>query len=151
MSRHAFHRGNGDHVARLTEHDHRHETICFADEIVIDFPSMARAVERMRRGFLVDERLADRPTPLHLSQRQAREGTVVPLAVPMRCTCVRCGGRGETAAGICASCAGTGSELKRQDVRVSVPPGVCTGDRFHFSLTPPHDAPTRVELQILVA
>jgi len=118
---------------------------------VIDFPSMARAVDRMRRGFLVDERLADDPTPVQLSHREAREGAVVPLAVPTRCTCLRCGGRGETPSGVCHACAGEGTELRRRDVRVSVPPGVCHGDRFHFSLTLPHDAPARVELQILVA
>jgi hypothetical protein len=151
MARHAFHRGNGDHIARLTEHDHRHEAICFADEIVIDFPSMARAVDRMRRGFLIDERLADDPTPLQLSHRQAREGTVVPLAVPLRCTCLRCRGRGETSGNLCPACDGDGTELRRQDVRVSVPPGVCHGDRFHFHLIAPDDATTRVELQILVA
>jgi hypothetical protein len=138
-------------VARLTEHDHRHESLCFADEIVIDFPSMTRVVDRMRRAFLVGERLADDPTPLQLSHRQAREGTIVPLALPMRCTCAGCGGRGETMNGVCVSCAGDGTELRRQAVRVSVPPGVCHGDRFHLSLTLPHDAPTRVELQILVA
>lgn len=151
MARHLFHPGRGGEIARLTEHDQRHESLCFGDEIVIDFPSMARAVERMRRGFMVDECLAERPTPLHVSPRQAREGTVVPLAVPLRCTCVHCDGRGELASALCPSCAGTGTELRRQDVRVSVPPGVCTGDRFHLSLRPPHDAPTRVELQILVA
>ncbi len=151
MFRHVFRHGNGDEIARLTEPDHRHEALCFADEVVIDFPSMARAVERMRRGFLVDEHLAERPTPLQLSPRQAREGTVVPLAVRMRCTCIGCGGRGETPNGACLTCAGKGTELRRHDVRVSVPAGVCHGDRFHFSLTPPHDAPTRVELQILVA
>jgi hypothetical protein len=125
--------------------------ICFADEVAVDFPSMAPAVDRMRRGFLIGERLADMPTPLRLSHREAREGTVVPLAVPLRCTCVGCGGRGETPSGVCFSCAGRGTEMRRQDVRVSVPPGVCHGDRFHFSLMPPHEAPTRVELQILVA
>ncbi len=151
MARHLFHPGSGGDVARLTEHDQRHEALCFADEIVIDFPSMARAVDRMRRGFLLDERLADRPTPLQVSPREAREGTVVPLAVPMRCTCPNCDGRGELAYSVCPSCAGTGTELRRQAVRVSVPPGVCTGDRFHLSLRPLHDAPTRVELQILVA
>lgn len=151
MRRPLFHRGNGDEIARLTEHDYRHESLCFADEVVIDFPSMRRAVERMRRSFLLDERLTERPTPLRLSRREAREGTVVPLAVPMRCTCAGCGGRGETWSGACGACAGLGTELRRHDVRVSVPPGVRHGDRFHFSLTPPHDAPTRVELQILVA
>jgi hypothetical protein len=151
MARHAFHRGNGDHIARLTEHDHRHETMCFADEIVIDFPSMVRAVDRMRRDFLVGERLAEDPTPVRLSHREAREGTVVPLAVPLRCTCGHCAGRGETAGKPCAACDGDGTEIRRQDVRVSVPPGVCHGDRFHFSVTPPDDVPTRVELQILVA
>lgn len=151
MSGHAFQPGKGERVARLTEHDHRHESLCFADEIVIDFPSMAPAIDRMRRGFLVEERLASGPTPLQLSHREARDGTVVPLAVPLRCTCVECGGRGETPSGICRWCDGAGTQLRRQDVRVSVPPGVRHGDRFHFSLTPPHDAPTRIELQILVA
>jgi len=151
MSGHAFHRGKDDRVARLTEHDHRHEALCFADEIVIDFPSISRAVDRIRRGFLLGERLAEDPTLLQLSLREARDGTVVPLAVPMRCTCGDCGGRGETPGGVCVTCDGHGTHLRRQDVRVSVPPGVCDGDRFHFSLTPPHDAPTRIELQILVA
>jgi hypothetical protein len=150
MARHSFHRRRHG-VARLTEHDHRHEALCFADEILLDFPSMTRAVERMRRAFLVDERLAERPTAIQLSRRQAREGTVVPLAVPMRYTCAACGGRGEIGGRGCDSCSGTGTELCRRDVRVSVPPGVCSGDRFHFSLEAPHDAPTRIELQILVA
>jgi len=138
-------------VARLREHDQRHEALCFADEIVIDFPSMTRVVERMRRSFLAGERPDEGPTPLQLSAREARDGTVVPLAVPMRCTCASCGGRGETPSGVCASCGGEGVELRRQALRVSVPPGVCHGDRFHLSLSTPHDVPTRIELQILVA
>lgn len=150
MPRYSFHKGR-DGVARLREHDHHHEALCFADEILLDFPSMARAVDRMRRAFLVAEHLADRPTAIQLSHQEAREGTIVPLAVPLRCTCTACQGRGEVAGQGCQPCAGTGTELLNRDVRVSVPPGVCSGDRFHFSLTAPHGAPTRVELQILVA
>jgi hypothetical protein len=150
MPHRAFRRGQRDHVSRLTEHDHRHDAICFSDEIVIDFPSMARAVDRMRRSFLIDERLADRPTSLPLSRRQARDGTVVPVEVPVRFMCGRCDGRGETAGTACRPCGGTGTEVSRRGMRVSVPPGVSHGDRFHVLVPSPNDAPFRIELQISV-
>lgn len=149
MSRHAS--GRDGHAARLTEAEHRHETLCFSDEVVVDFPSMARVADRMRRSFLLAERLVARPVPVALSRREAREGTVVPLAVPVRSTCGACEGRGEHRGSICHQCDGTGTEERQHDVRVSVPPGVRDGDRFHFSLTPGPDAPTRVDLQIRLA
>lgn len=151
MDASASHRGQGDRIARLTEHEHGHEAKCFADEIVVDFPSMVRAVQRMRRGFLVGEHLTEAPTLLRLSSREAREGTVVPLAVPVRRTCGPCLGRGETIGGSCGSCAGSGTAVVSQSLRVSVPAGVCHGDTFQLSLAPLDDTPTRIELQILVA
>lgn len=138
-------------MKRLDDLESRQERLCFGDEVVVDFPSMAPAVDRIRRAFLYGERLAAFRTPLALSSRQAREGAVVPLAVPMRFTCRACAGRGETWGTRCHGCAGSGSELRQRDVRVSVPPGVQHGDRFHFSLMSSHDAPTRIELQILLA
>jgi hypothetical protein len=36
-------------------------------------------------------------------------------------------------------------------VQVSIPAGVTQGDRFHFSVTPRHDPPTRIELEILIS
>ena len=146
MFRHAS--GRDGSVARLTEGEHRHETLCFSDEVVVDFPSMARVADRMRRSFLLAERLVARPVPVALSRQEAREGTVIPLAVPVRTTCTNCDGHGEHRGGTCLACHGTGTEERQHDVRVSVPPGVRDGDRFHFSLAPGHEAPTRVDLQI---
>jgi hypothetical protein len=35
-------------------------------------------------------------------------------------------------------------------VQVTIPAGVLDGDRFHFTVTPRHHAPSRVELRVLV-
>src|SRR5262245_3674492 len=79
---------------------------CFADEVVIDFPSVARAVERMRSGFVDEPRHTPLQARITLSPRQAFEGATVPLDVPVRCTCRGCGGRGECWPDPCARCAG---------------------------------------------
>jgi DnaJ-class molecular chaperone len=75
---------------------------------------------------------------------------MVPLDVPVRCTCHYCGGRGESWAEPCPYCDGNGSELLHHQVRVSVPAGVIDGARFHFTVTPRHHPPTRIELRIHV-
>jgi DnaJ-class molecular chaperone len=70
---------------------------CFADEIAIDFPSVECVVDRMRDAFLGERHDADvLRAELSLSQREAVDGLVVPLEVPVRATCPNCGGRGET-------------------------------------------------------
>lgn len=131
--------------------DVRHDASCFADEVGIDFPSVAQAVDRMRNAFLAEERDAALSAAIHLSPREAREGATVPLEVPLRRTCDRCGGRGETWAERCGRCAGSGTELLRHQLQVSVPAGVIDGTRFHFTVTPRHNPPTRIELRVLVA
>jgi len=78
-------------------------------------------------------------------------GATVPLEVPVRCTCHSCGGRGETWTEPCTRCEGSGNELLRHQLQVSVPAGVSDGTRFHFTVTPKHDPPTRIELHVLVA
>jgi hypothetical protein len=128
----------------------RHERHWFADEVVIDFPSVAPAVERIRSAFLADERAAAMTAAIRLSHRDARDGATVPLEVPVRCTCHECGGRGETWTTPCARCAGSGTELLHHQVHVTVPAGVEDGACFHFSVTPRHDLSTRIELRILV-
>jgi hypothetical protein len=124
---------------------------CFADEVVIDFPSVAHAVDRMRSAFVADERAAALSAAIRLSRREARQGAVLPLQVPVRCTCHDCGGRGETWAEPCTRCEGSGSELKHHQLQVAVPAGVRDGTCFHFSVTPRYNLPTRVELRVLVA
>ncbi len=126
---------------------------CFADEIAIDFPSVGHVVERMRESLLGDEEAeaSDRlAAELRLSTREARDGLVVPLEVPVRGTCACCGGRGETWTEPCAECRGTGASVFRHAVRVAVPAGVADGTRFRFRLSSPHAAPVRVELRVAI-
>jgi hypothetical protein len=123
---------------------------CFADEVVVDFPSVAAAVERIRRSFLDEEQAASLTATIQLTAREARHGAMVPLEVPVSCTCRECGGRGETLTERCGCCNGSGAELRHQQVQVAVPAGVSDGTRFNFTLTPRHYPPTRIELCVLV-
>jgi DnaJ-class molecular chaperone len=131
--------------------DTRIDTDCFADEVVVDFPSVAPAVDRMRRSFLDDERTAALSATIQLTPHEAREGATVPLEVPVSATCRECGGRGETWTERCVCCNGSGAELRRHQLHVAVPAGVSDGARFNFTLIPRHDPPTRIELCVLVA
>jgi hypothetical protein len=149
MATHRF-RPLGGSAAVICEEEIRHDTSCFADEVVIDFPSPARAIDRIRRAFVADERTAV-AHELHLSRQEAREGAVIPIDLPVRCTCRTCGGRGETWTDRCGRCSGSGVEELRHQVRVAVPAGVCNGARFHFSVGSLHDISTRIELRVLVA
>jgi hypothetical protein len=131
--------------------DNRPDAACFADEVVIDFPSVAPAVDRMRNAFLESERATALITAIRLSAREARNGAMVPLEVPVRCTCHACGGRGETWTEACPRCQGSGIELRPHQLKVSLPAGVLDGTCFNFTVTPRHNPPTRVELRVLVA
>lgn len=150
MGGHAFRRWGGDDVAVLAHPDHRPDVVCFADEVALDFPSMTHALERIRHGLLGDERRVPLPAALRLSHHEALEGTVRPLKVPVRLTCVVCGGRGESWSSHCRRCEGSGIEIRRHEVQVSIPAGVAHGATFHFSVVPRHETPTRIELQIVV-
>jgi hypothetical protein len=124
---------------------------CFADEIAIDFPSVGPAVERMRDAFLGEPLESDvLCTEVQLTKREASDGLVVPLSVPIRATCADCGGRGETWTEPCECCDGTGQSLFHHPVRVSVPAGVADGARFRFRITSPDAAAVRVELRVTV-
>jgi len=124
---------------------------CFADEVVIDFPSVAPAVDRMRSAFVADEHAAALTAALQLSPREARSGAVLPLQVPVRCTCDGCGGRGETWPEPCSRCHGSGNQLRHHALQVAVPAGVLDGTCFRFSVRPRSHPPTRVELRVLIA
>jgi hypothetical protein len=124
---------------------------CFADEIAIDFPSVDHLLERVRDSFLGEPADGDTlTTEVSLSSRDASNGIVLPLDVPLRGTCALCGGRGETWAEPCAPCRGTGDALVHHPVRLSVPPGVAHGARFRFRVSSPHAAPVRVEVRVAV-
>ena len=140
----------GDRVGVLTGDEGAHEISCFSDEVVIDFPSVAPAVERIRRAFLADENPARLSAIIQLSDREASDGATVPLEVPLRCICRHCGGRGELWTEACPRCTGTGDETLRHMLHVTIPAGVADGARFRFSVVVRHTPPTRVELHVLV-
>ena len=124
---------------------------CFADEIAIDFPSAGRVVERMRDAFLGESSSHDLfETELTLSRRQAFDGRVTPIVVPIRGACPCCGGRGESWAEPCLTCAGSGEALFHHTVSVAVPPGVTDGATFRFRVTSPHTGSVRVNVRIAI-
>ncbi len=150
MGGNTFRPFGGPPVAVIGSEDGQHEVSCFADEVVVDFPSVAPAIDRIRSAFLAGERTAAFDTSIRLSPREAAAGAIVPLEVPVRCPCHHCGGRGESWAEPCHRCGGDGTELLRHQLRVSVPAGVVHGTCFHFTVTPRHHPPTRVLLRIHV-
>jgi len=124
---------------------------CFADEIAIDFPSVGRVVERMRDAFLGERVDGDLlRAEVSLSQREAFDGLVLSLDVPVRVTCPHCGGRGETWTEPCDLCRGTGHSLSRHPVRVSVPPRVADGACFRFRLKSRDASSVRVEVRVAI-
>ncbi len=124
---------------------------CFADEIAIDFPSVGRVVDRMRDAFLGERPDADVvAAEVSLTEHEAWHGLVVPLEVPIRGLCPRCGGRGESWTEPCAWCLGTGDSLVRHAVRVAVPARVAHGARFRFRVSSPHAASVCVEVRVAI-
>jgi len=151
MPGHTFRPFGGDSIAVMTGDESRADANCFADEVVVDFPSVAPAVDRIRTAFLAEERAAAFRTAIQLTPREARDGVTMPLDVPVRCTCRACGGRGETWPERCERCTGSGIELFRHQLQVTVPAGVPDGARFHFAVTARHNPPTRIELRIHIS
>jgi hypothetical protein len=124
---------------------------CFADEIAIDFPSVGLVVDRMRDAFLGERADADVVlTDVSLSREDAWRGLVMPLEVPIRGTCERCGGRGETWTEPCDGCGGSGHSLVRYAVRLTVPARIADGARIRFRVCSPHAAPVRVEVRVAI-
>lgn len=124
---------------------------CFADEIAIDFPSVGNVVDRMRSAFLGERGDADvLRAEVSLSQREAFDGHVVALTVPVRVTCPHCGGRGETWTEPCTLCMGSGESRFHQALRVTVPPRVADGACVRFRLKSPDASQLRVELRVAI-
>ena len=125
--------------------------VCFADEIAIDFPALAVAVDRVRDTFAsADEHLAAATASVTLTPRQAFDGTIVPIEVAMPALCRRCGGRGESWSDPCDGCQGRGESDQPHHVQLALPARVADGTRFRFVLTSPWSRPTRVEVTVCV-
>ena len=151
MPGNAFGHFDGDLVTLAARDPRSDDVACFEDEVIVDFPSVAPAVERIRAAFLADERPAVQQAAIQLSLREAYDGVTVPLSVEVRRTCADCGGRGGSWTDRCRRCAGSGQELVPQQLQVTVPPGVSDGTRVHLTVTAPYQQMTRIELRIAVA
>jgi DnaJ-class molecular chaperone len=131
----------------------KRENDCFADEVAIDFPSVAHLVARVRRAFLADapgERSDTVTAEICLSAEEAHRGAVVSVMVLLRATCPQCGGRGETWAEPCLACGGSGHSLVPRRLRVTVPPRIIDGSRFHFRIRAQHEASVHVEVRVAI-
>jgi hypothetical protein len=131
--------------------DSRERFDWFGDEVVVDFPSLEAAVDRMRASFLANDKTSQLlAAEVRLSPREARAGRRVPLSLALPCTCSGCGGRGEVWSDPCPRCAGSGEDVRPHQVHVQVPSGVHDGARFFFSVSPPHAPPVVVDLRVSV-
>ncbi len=123
---------------------------CFADEVAIDFPSVSDLLDRMRHSFFGVSALEELSAEIVLTPLEAIEGTTIPIGIPVRQTCLRCGGRGETWQEWCAACGGCGDVRAFHDVELRVPAGVRGGERIRFSVMPPGAPLTRVDVVISI-
>ena len=121
-----------------------------ADEVAIDFPSVASVLDRMRHSFFGQPVAAGLSAEIVLTPQEAFWGTSVPLDVPLRRTCPRCGGRGETWEEWCAACRGGGEVSLRHEMQLRVPAGVHEGTRFRFTVVPSGAPPTLVEVRVSI-
>jgi len=132
---------------RLLSHG---RTEWLADEVAIDFPSVSSVLDRMRDSFFGDCRESFLSAEVVVSPQEAFWGVLVPLHVPLRRTCARCGGRGEVWAEWCVACCGTGEVPAAHEMRLRVPAGVREGATFRFSVAPQGAPPTFVEVRITI-
>lgn len=121
-----------------------------ADEIAIDFPSVSSVLDRMRYSFFGPATGTVLSAEIALSPQEAFWGTTVPLDVPLRRTCPRCGGRGEIWNEWCAACGGDGEVSAPQEMQLRIPAGVPEGARFRFSVMPRGAPTTVVEVRVSI-
>lgn len=121
-----------------------------ADEVAIDFPSVASVLDRMRDSFFAGARGVSLSAEVVLTPQEAFWGTLVPFDVPLRRTCPCCGGRGEVWNEWCAACGGVGEVPVVHEMRLRVPAGVREGTRFRFSVAPSGAPQTSVEVRITI-
>jgi molecular chaperone DnaJ len=122
-----------------------------ADEVAIDFPSVSSVLDRMRHSFFGDRAGVTLSADVILSPEEAFWGALVPLHVPLRGTCPRCGGRGEVWSEWCATCGGGGEVTTTHELRLRVPAGVREGTSFRFSIAPQGAPLTLIEVRIAIA
>ena len=104
----------------------------------------------MRDSFFAGSRDAGLSAEVVLTPQEAFWGALVPLHVPLRRTCRRCGGRGEVWDEWCGACGGAGEISAVHAMQLRVPAGVREGARFRFSVAPAGAPQTSVEVRITI-
>jgi DnaJ-class molecular chaperone len=104
----------------------------------------------MRHAFFGANALEELSAEIVLTPLEAFAGTTVPMGIPVRQTCLSCGGRGETWQEWCEVCGGCGDLRAFHDVSLRVPAGVRAGARFRFAVMPPGAPLTRVDVLISI-
>lgn len=120
------------------------------DEVAIDFPSVSSVLDQMRESFFGGSPAAALSAEVVVTPHEAFWGVAVPLQVPLRRTCPRCGGRGEVWTEWCAACAGGGEVAGAHEMRLRIPAGVREGARFRFTVAPPGAPTTLVEVRVSI-
>lgn len=105
---------------------------CLADEVHVDFPSVLNVLDRIRQSFFGNAPNPEAGPDIVVTPQEAFWGATVPLDLPVRRTCARCGGRGEIWSEWCAECGGVGDLASRQPVHLRIPAGVHEGTRIRF-------------------
>ncbi|MEP6914611.1 MAG: DnaJ domain-containing protein, partial [Acidobacteriota bacterium] len=121
-----------------------------ADEVAIDFPSVSSVLDRMRDSFFGAAPEAALSADIVVTPHEAFWGVLVPLHIPLRRTCPRCGGRGEVWSDWCVTCVGVGEVAGKHEIRLRVPAGVREGTRFRFSVAPQGAPQTFVDVRITI-
>jgi hypothetical protein len=121
---------------------------CLADEVHRDFPSVLTVLDRMRHSFFGGVASPGDGPVIVVTPQEAFWGAIVPLDVPVRRTCARCGGRGEIWNDWCGDCGGVGDLAARQAVRLRVPAGARDGSRIRFRVAASSIRPTLIDARI---
>ncbi|MFQ5869531.1 MAG: DnaJ domain-containing protein [Candidatus Zixiibacteriota bacterium] len=69
-----------------------------------------------------------------LTQREAQDGCIFPLAIPVKRTCPACFGFGSRFFSDCPFCGGEGKITVKKYVRVKIRPGAFTGQLYELNL-----------------
>ena len=143
----------GDSVVVRAVDDLQDDSRWFGDEVAIDFPSIAPAVDRMRSAFVAAERSSPLRTWIDLSPYEARRGATLPLDVPvLLCLPYLRRPRRVVVGAVRAVCRHRHGNGAPPGPRRRVPAGVSDGALFRFTVTPRHHPATReVELHVRVA
>ena len=88
-----------------------------------DFSGLFDQAHESRRDFSVE---------VLLTPKEAKRGCKIPLKMPLRIECSRCGGTGRVGGLICGLCLGRGEEKREKQIKVEIPAGATDGTEMRI-------------------